>query len=215
MTETAAPTTDAPHDEHVSSFAKGLALGQIHELQVGSTRGVGAPGNRCRLPKTCRRSSRVQVHQADAIIQQPACLDLGSTSPYRADVIQHLGRCLRVLPTHDDDERIPGPETIPSCNERIHQRERLVEVNDYDVDLEPADHLAFFVYEDRPGMVGAIGRILGDARINIGGMQVARDRRGGLALVALTVDSAIPADVLDDIAGEMRAQLVRAVDMSR
>jgi D-3-phosphoglycerate dehydrogenase / 2-oxoglutarate reductase len=97
----------------------------------------------------------------------------------------------------------------------IHQRERLVEVNDYDVDLEPADHLAFFVYEDRPGMVGAIGRILGDARINIGGMQVARDRRGGLALVALTVDSAIPADVLDDIAGEMRAQLVRAVDMSR
>jgi D-3-phosphoglycerate dehydrogenase / 2-oxoglutarate reductase len=97
----------------------------------------------------------------------------------------------------------------------IHQRERLVEVNDYDVDLEPADHLAFFVYEDRPGMVGAIGRILGDARINIGGMQVARDHRGGLALVALTVDSAIPADVLDDIAGEMRAQLVRAVDMSR
>jgi D-3-phosphoglycerate dehydrogenase len=97
----------------------------------------------------------------------------------------------------------------------IHQRERLVEVNDYDVDLEPADHLAFFVYEDRPGMVGAIGRVLGDARINIGGMQVARDHRGGLALVALTVDSAIPADVLDDIAGEMRAQLVRAVDMSR
>jgi D-3-phosphoglycerate dehydrogenase len=46
-------------------------------------------------------------------------------------------------------------------------------------------------------------------------MQVARDHRGGLALVALTVDSAIPADVLDDIAGEMRAQLVRAVDMSR
>jgi D-3-phosphoglycerate dehydrogenase / 2-oxoglutarate reductase len=97
----------------------------------------------------------------------------------------------------------------------IHQRERLVEVNDYDVDLEPADHLAFFVYEDRPGMVGAIGRILGDAKINIGGMQVARDHRGGLALVALTVDSAIPADVLDDIAGEMRAQLVRAVDMSQ
>jgi D-3-phosphoglycerate dehydrogenase / 2-oxoglutarate reductase len=64
-------------------------------------------------------------------------------------------------------------------------------------------------------MVGVIGRILGDARSNIGGMQVARDRRGGLALVALTVDSAIPADVLDDIAGEMRAQVVRAVDMSR
>jgi D-3-phosphoglycerate dehydrogenase len=95
----------------------------------------------------------------------------------------------------------------------IHQRERLVEVNGYDVDLEPNDHVAFFTYEDRPGMVGAIGRILGDAEINIAGMQVARDHRGGLALVALTVDSAIPSAVLDDISGEMKAHLVRSIDL--
>ena len=96
----------------------------------------------------------------------------------------------------------------------IHQRERLVEVNGYDLDIEPLGHLSFFTYEDRPGMVGAIGRILGEAAINIGGMQVARDRRGGLALVAMTVDSAIPAPVLDEISGEMRAQLVRAVEVT-
>jgi D-3-phosphoglycerate dehydrogenase len=95
----------------------------------------------------------------------------------------------------------------------IHQRERLVEVNGYDVDLEPNEHVAFFTYEDRPGMVGAIGRILGDAEINIAGMQVARDHRGGLALVALTVDSAIPSSVLDEISGEMKAHLVRAIDL--
>ncbi|MEJ7744849.1 MAG: ACT domain-containing protein [Nocardioidaceae bacterium] len=95
----------------------------------------------------------------------------------------------------------------------IHQRERLVEINDYDVDLEPTNHLAFFTYRDRPGMVGAIGRILGDADINIGGMQVARDRQGGHALVALSVDSAIPSAVLDQIGTEMQAQLVRYVDL--
>jgi D-3-phosphoglycerate dehydrogenase len=94
----------------------------------------------------------------------------------------------------------------------IHQRERLVEVNGYDVDLEPTEHVAFFTYEDRPGMVGAIGRILGDAEINIAGMQVARDHRGGLALVALTVDTAIPSAVLDDISAQMKAQLVRSID---
>ncbi|MDQ3479915.1 MAG: phosphoglycerate dehydrogenase [Actinomycetota bacterium] len=93
----------------------------------------------------------------------------------------------------------------------ISQRERLVEINDYDVDLEPTDHLAFFTYQDRPGMVGAIGRILGDADINIGGMQVARDRQGGHALVALSVDSAIPSEVLNQIGAEMQAQLVRYV----
>ncbi len=95
----------------------------------------------------------------------------------------------------------------------IHQRERLVEINGYDVDLEPSEHLAFFTYEDRPGMVGAIGRILGDAQINIGGMQVARDHQGGSALVALTVDSALPALVLDEITTVMQAQLARAVDV--
>ena len=95
----------------------------------------------------------------------------------------------------------------------VHQRERLVEINGYDVDLEPADHLAFFTYRDRPGMVGAVGRILGDAAINIGGMQVARDHQGGNALVALTVDSSIPAEVLETIAGEMQAQLARSVDV--
>jgi D-3-phosphoglycerate dehydrogenase / 2-oxoglutarate reductase len=96
----------------------------------------------------------------------------------------------------------------------IHQRERLVEVNGYDVDLEPNQHVAFFTYDDRPGMVGAIGRILGEAQVNIAGMQVARDRVGGLALVAMTVDSAIPPVALDEIVSEMRASMSRSVDLS-
>ena len=45
----------------------------------------------------------------------------------------------------------------------IAQRERLVEVNGFTVDIEPTVHLAFFRYEDRPGMVGVVGQILGDA----------------------------------------------------
>ena len=67
----------------------------------------------------------------------------------------------------------------------IHHKERLVEVNGFDLDIEPTEHLAFLVYQDRPGMVGTVGRILGDADINIAGMQVSRDRKGGKALVAL------------------------------
>jgi D-3-phosphoglycerate dehydrogenase len=96
----------------------------------------------------------------------------------------------------------------------IHHKERLVEINGYDVDLEPTEHLAFFTYTDRPGMVGTIGRILGEAQINIAGMQVARDHQGGNALVALTVDSAIPATILDQISGEMHASVVRSIDLS-
>jgi D-3-phosphoglycerate dehydrogenase len=95
----------------------------------------------------------------------------------------------------------------------IHQRERLVEVNGFDVDLEPTRHLAFFSYEDRPGMVGTVGGILGAAGVNIAGMQVARDAKGGHALVALTVDSAIPADTLLEIEQAIEAVSVRAADL--
>ena len=96
----------------------------------------------------------------------------------------------------------------------IGQRERLVEVNGYEVDLEPTEHLAFFRYEDRPGMVGIVGRILGDAGVNIAGMQVSRDTKGGQALVALSVDSAVPSEVLDEIRDAIVAETVRGVDLS-
>ena len=96
----------------------------------------------------------------------------------------------------------------------ISHRERLVEVDGYDVDVEPTEHLAFFRYEDRPGMVGTVGRILGDAGVNIASMQVARDTRGGDALVALSVDSAIPTAVLSEIQDAIQARAVRAVDLT-
>ena len=95
----------------------------------------------------------------------------------------------------------------------INQKERLVEVNGFDVDIEPTEHLAFAHYEDRPGMVGTVGGILGDAGVNIAGMQVARDAKGGRALVALSVDSAIPTETLAEIQHAMDALSVRAVDL--
>ena len=69
--------------------------------------------------------------------------------------------------------------------------------------------MAVFRYEDRPGIVGTVGRILGEPSVNIAGMQVSRDRKGGHALVAMTVDSAIPHAVLDEIVSAIGAERVR------
>jgi D-3-phosphoglycerate dehydrogenase / 2-oxoglutarate reductase len=95
----------------------------------------------------------------------------------------------------------------------ISQRERLVSINDFPVDLEPTQHLAFFTYTDRPGMIGTVGRILGDCHVNIAGMQVSRDSKGGHALVALSVDTAIPGEALAEIEQAIRATSLRAVDL--
>ncbi len=78
----------------------------------------------------------------------------------------------------------------------------------------PADHMMFLSYTDRPGVVGIVGQILGDREINIAGMQVCRDARGGEALIALTVDSAVPADARDEIIAAIGATVARVVDLS-
>ena len=93
------------------------------------------------------------------------------------------------------------------------QLEKLVEVNGFDMEIAPAVHMAFLTYTDRPGVVGTVGQILGSEGINIAGMQVCRDARGGHALIVLTVDSAIPAIVLDDIASTIGAVVGRTVDL--
>ena len=77
--------------------------------------------------------------------------------------------------------------------------ERLVRVYDFDIDMAPSAHMVFFRYEDRPGVIGSVGTILGEAGINIASMEVGRKEAGGLALMCLTVDSPIPAEVLDRI----------------
>jgi D-3-phosphoglycerate dehydrogenase / 2-oxoglutarate reductase len=93
------------------------------------------------------------------------------------------------------------------------QVEKLVEVNGFDMEISPAAHMVFLTYSDRPGIVGVVGKILGDRGINIAGMQVCRNARGGQALIVLTVDSALPSPVLDEITSSIGAGFGRAVDL--
>ena len=83
--------------------------------------------------------------------------------------------------------------------------ERLVAINGIPIDMAPADHMAFLFYEDRPGVIGRVGTILGEAGVNIASMQVGRRKQGGEALMALTVDAGIPAGVLERVEAEIGA----------
>jgi D-3-phosphoglycerate dehydrogenase len=76
---------------------------------------------------------------------------------------------------------------------------RLVTVFDYDMDMAPAESMAFFFYGDKPGMIGRIGTILGEQNINIGSMQVGRADVAGQALMGITVDTPVSRELLDHI----------------
>lgn len=90
---------------------------------------------------------------------------------------------------------------------------KLVEVDGFDVDLRPSRFLGFFRYHDRPGVVGELGRILGEDGINIAGMQVSRDVAGGHALIVLTVDSPLDPRVTARIVEAIGAHEGRALTL--
>jgi D-3-phosphoglycerate dehydrogenase len=94
-----------------------------------------------------------------------------------------------------------GGETMSVAASLIGKKNepRLVSVFGYDLDMVPDRYMAFFRYPDRPGMIGKVGTILGDAGINIGSMQVGRKEAGGAALMGITVDTSLDADLLAKI----------------
>lgn len=101
------------------------------------------------------------------------------------------------LVTHGDSDRL-----------------KLTEVDGFDLELDADGILLFFRYADRPGVVGTIGTILGETGVNIGAMQVARREAGGEALMTLTVDSAVPAELLAEAASGIGATAASTVDLT-
>jgi D-3-phosphoglycerate dehydrogenase len=93
------------------------------------------------------------------------------------------------------------------------QIRKLTEINGFELELPVAEHLLFFRYADRPGVVGSVGNLLGAAGVNIAGMQVSRREAGGSALMALTVDSAVAPAALAEIARSIGAEEARAADL--
>ena len=68
-----------------------------------------------------------------------------------------------------------------------------------DFNLEFADHIAFFRYEDRPGMLGKVGTIFGEAGVNIDNAVIGAGGEGASAVLAITSHEAIPQSLIDEI----------------
>jgi D-3-phosphoglycerate dehydrogenase len=90
---------------------------------------------------------------------------------------------------------------------------RVIQIDDFDVEVGPAERMVFFRYVDRPGIIGKVGTIVGDHGINIATMDVGRRAQGGEALMVLTVDSDVPQAVLDEVQTAIEATNIRAVNL--
>ena len=77
---------------------------------------------------------------------------------------------------------------------------RITRLDDYRLDMEPADYMLITRHMDRPGTVGRVGQMLGEADINISAMHLARTRPREDAFMILALDDDVP----DTVAGAIR-----------
>lgn len=75
---------------------------------------------------------------------------------------------------------------------------RFVQIDKYPVDIAPEGHLLIVSHNDKPGIIGRVGTLLGSNDVNIATMQVGRKIVGGAAIMVLTVDKPASKSVLDD-----------------
>lgn len=77
---------------------------------------------------------------------------------------------------------------------------RIVRIDGYHVDVKPFGWLLVVKNIDRPGFLGSIGTVIGNAGINIADMTLGRKEKGGIVVTAIAVDDRIS----DELLGEIR-----------
>jgi D-3-phosphoglycerate dehydrogenase / 2-oxoglutarate reductase len=75
----------------------------------------------------------------------------------------------------------------------------LVSAFGFELEVELSPLMVLFRYDDVPGVIGRVGTLFGEADVNIANMSVSRTRRGGKALMALSIDTPAPADLVDRV----------------
>jgi D-3-phosphoglycerate dehydrogenase / 2-oxoglutarate reductase len=81
---------------------------------------------------------------------------------------------------------------------REHRR-WLVSALGFELEMELAPLMALFRYDDVPGVIGRVGTLFGEAGVNIANMAVSRTNQGGKALMAVSIDTPAPRELMDSL----------------
>lgn len=93
-------------------------------------------------------------------------------------------------------------------------RSHVVQIDDYELHLPPTPgYMLITQHVDRPGMIGLVGTLLGEADINISSMQVGRRAPRGEALMLLSVDEPVPSAVVERIRQAANVDSIRVIKL--
>jgi D-3-phosphoglycerate dehydrogenase len=97
--------------------------------------------------------------------------------------------------------RVRTPVAATEVEGTVFGREklRLVKINDFYLEAVPDGYIVMLHNRDVPGVVGRVGTLLGQREINIAGLELGRERVGGMAISLIHVDEPVPAEVLEEL----------------
>jgi D-3-phosphoglycerate dehydrogenase len=107
-----------------------------------------------------------------------------------------------------------GQQTYALAGTLFHRQEpRIVEINQFQVEVVSEGQMILIDNVDRPGVIGMVGQILGNHEVNIARMQCSRVERGESALLIIGLDSPLSPTVLNLLKQEKDILSVRMVDL--
>jgi L-serine dehydratase len=85
----------------------------------------------------------------------------------------------------------------------------IIEINGLPIRLSGEYHTLITIHNDRPGIVAKASQLIAKSKVNISTMHVGRQRRGGLAIMAIEMDQPLPKGAIAELADQ--AQIVRVL----
>jgi len=76
---------------------------------------------------------------------------------------------------------------------------RIIQVDDFPMETVPEGDMLVLMNNDKPGVIGGIGTLMGQNGVNIARMQFGREKQGGLAMSIVSVDSPISDELMDKV----------------
>lgn len=76
---------------------------------------------------------------------------------------------------------------------------KIIKINKFLMDVSPSGIMLLISHKDKPGVIGNIGTILGNAGVNIAAMNVGRTEKGSIACMVLSIDNDVPEDTIKQI----------------
>jgi D-3-phosphoglycerate dehydrogenase len=130
--------------------------------------------------------STVNFVNAPAIARERGIKVIESRAPHTSDYLNALAVRVRTASrTTVLEGAVFGAGTV-----------RLTKIDGFRMEAVPEGHILMLHNRDVPGVVGRVGTLLGESGINIAGIELGRERVGGMALSLIHVDEPVPLDVL-------------------